>query len=533
MGGPPPTVRLIRAAAATTLLVVVLQPATASPDSPDVLDYRYDQGFAATGAFAGTCELSGFRPTEATPGHLRIEAERTLLRVFETHVNYTVYAPDAPTSLNEYEDGYILETVRELPAGAIEVSWTEKGHAHATNVTGANATPLKAQLAGRQWDVGSIVAWFPVGGSWFERSPDGAPGFDPYPGIPGWARRATTSQEEVAVEGDARILFFNGAVQAGSERIDLPEHYRYEVREDLAPVLRRWQVVEVHAVLELSGARLLVPASSSQLLCTHMAWSGEGTVTFRDAHGRAYVRDETLDFVKRELTVGGTLDVREAVEELPGRFDEQGWARGRATGTFTALGLDFASVRLAPAPVLPLVAVGLWTLLVGALVALFAQLSRLVGIFYTRFDRSGAQRHPTRAQLCELTRQRPGLMLRELAAETGRPREVVRHHVRVLETVGLVRTMRVGKERHVYPYEANLVQERRTLLLGRDEPVRFLVERIRVTPLANASANQELRARFGVTRMGAWKAIRRAVAAGLLEAETTPLGPRLRLPPVG
>ncbi len=512
--------------ALVSLILLAGVPGVVAEAGTDRLEYRYAAGFAATGQFEGECEAAGFRLPEATPGRLRVHHGGGQIVVSEARVNYTVWAE----SRVEWHGGTVRFTSHPLPPGVLDVAWDRWGHVHGYRPAEGSSDVLRAPLVGRQWDAGPSVRYAPTGPAYFV--PDAEAGVrrivDPI--IEGPLRSVRTDATNVTLEGVLGVRAMQARFEQGTEVLELPVHERAELRDGggLHPVVSERVWIEVHADAFLQNATLVLPQDEAELYCSGLAWGGEGSVHFRNANGQARVDLDDVAFNVKELTVAGRFESQEAMEVAADATGEQAVARGQATGDFSALGLDFQSVLVKPTTAPALVQVGFWALAGALLLASLSQFSRLVGLFYTRLDESTALKHPLRKQLLDVVRQRPGLLHNDAVAATGQPRGVVRHHLRVLETVGLLRSLRTGKEIHLYPRGANLDQEKKSLLLEKDAPVRFLVERARAAPLVRAAASQDLRTQFTMSRMGAWKAIRRAVEAGLLRTEPTRQGDVLR-----
>lgn len=66
---------------------------------------------------------------------------------------------------------------------------------------------------------------------------------------------------------------------------------------------------------------------------------------------------------------------------------------------------------------------------------------------YARLRGHELTRHPKRAALLALLRERPGLTTRDLVVSTRMNQGTILHHLRALERGGLVRSKRVGRER--------------------------------------------------------------------------------------
>ncbi len=512
--------------------VVAAIPAANGAPGPDVLEYRYANGFVASGAFAGDCGLVGIAFAEGEPGQVRLRHQGATLTVEEARLNYTVAGfDDGRVGWRQWHEGRLTATVDPLAPDDLTVTWGATGHARASHVNVPGADPLSATLAGSQWEAGRLARFVRTGPGIFQPTADGAPGYVPYTGIAGWSRALTVDDDAVTASGDVGFLLMEARVEWPGGSVALPPHHQQEARGlDASPAVAERTWIETHAWLRLENATFEVPPSAT-LYCDALTLEGDGVVTYRDAQGAARVDGRDVSFVRNELTVGGSLASQERLDVEAGPTGEEAWPHGRASGAFTALGLDFETVVAKPTAAPDLARIGFWALLGGLLLAVASQFSRLVGLFYTRLDESNALHHPLRRRILGLVQERPGLIQLDVVAATGQPRGVVRHHTQVLETVGLVRSLRAGKETHLYPRGVNLDQEKRSLVLARDAAARFLVDRVQAGPVARWRAGRDLMDRFGVSRMGAWKMIRRAVAAGLVRAQATSQGEVLQASP--
>lgn len=199
-------------------------------------------------------------------------------------------------------------------------------------------------------------------------------------------------------------------------------------------------------------------------------------------------------------------------------YDTASAARWRVQGEATFVGVDgfpVAGNRTAHLPAAVASAAAALTLL-ALLFALLRALPAVLGLFYSRLTPERLLAHPVRSVIVQVVDEQPGVILRDLVAVTGRSYGVVRHHARVLRSAGRVKILARGKAVHLYPPHHSLPLARRLLLLEVDAHVRFLVERVRGGPQPQARLVQELQRALGIHRTNAWRAVRRALEAGLL-----------------
>lgn len=508
----------------TTLLglcvaLVTAWPMAAHALGEDVVRLNYRLGAEFVGRLEGYCQAAGFAVAGPAPPNLRIASTGGVLTVFRTWANETQVAPLQRYTLPPEDELHQDSTRYALAAGVIQIAWRTGGRGVADAGEAADAIEVEyatqrllvrpVSLAPGEGlayptDVGDEVAHVPTG-------------------LTGPARMVEFDGTTATARGPL-VLRFDAARVRGPEGIDveLPEYRQVQQEVGAAELAARTTVLYTHARLELHETHFEFNPQNFQVACRGLQAELEGGMILHGARGWIQRGADAFPFEEKDLALSGHFRLGETLNPHPAEQPRSEWWRVEATarGRVDAATLDFQPLALAPreAGGRPVEA-GLIALIAAAFVGVASQWSRLVGLFYSRFTDGGALRHPTRTLLLRLAGERPGLILRDAVAQTGRPYGVVRHHVRVLETVGLVHTLRVGKALHVYPRGHSLAVARRSHRLEHDGPVRFLVERAATGPLDRRSAARELRARFGLSRMGAWKAVRRGLACGLVRAD--------------
>lgn len=509
------------ALALALLLGISLVPSAAADAPVGVAEFTHANGWDASGDLHFECQVRGFRFHENTPVEFRIESPRGTLQVYETWLNRSsVYGPVAFVY-----DYTVQQNVRsyEIPAGPLAVSWPKDGRGVARDAGG----PKTGGILGAEFDAARASLGAPV-----DRVKTGF--YAPHKvdadivwlegDIQRLGRRVIVDEAPVQGHGDLYLLAWQATFEMGSGfRVQLPP-FRQELARTGFEEANVRTLLLTHASLRVPNARIEFPPGVAEPVCAGLDATIRGAATFHDAVGDVAAGSHRLDFRRQEFTLAGAFDLSERLEENAYKVDPNsgavtdGISRSRATGQFEAVGLDFALVATPAWDARHLVAqasVAAVVLVVLGWVA--TQAGRFLGFYYTRLAPQRVLDHPTRFALAALVAQEPGLILRDLVRTTGRPYGVVRHHARVLEAAGRVKLLRLGRAIHLYPSEESLVGARRRILLVQDAPVRCLVDFVARGPASPAALQAEVRRALGLSRMGAWKALRRAVAARLVE----------------
>ncbi|MGH2687183.1 MAG: hypothetical protein ACRDKW_00025 [Actinomycetota bacterium] len=509
--------------------------AVAAPPAQPVAEFSHAHGWDASGALQAQCYARGFRFRDNATIGFDLRSDGGSLTVYETWLNRTAAYGPLPVVLDATADQYVRSV--DVPAGPLRVAWAPESRAFAFDYDGPKkGGRLSAEFNATQARLGPVVDRVPTG---FYAPFD----FPPFGllwaelGIPDLGRRVAIGDAPVHAEGDLGLFAWGAHLsQAGGFDFRMPP-FRQEVARVGTDEANVRTLLLTFGALHLPRAVLDFPPGVAEPVCYDLDATVDGTATFHDAVGRVEAGGRTVNFTRQEFTLAGRFDLAERLATAEGDADPvsktavEGVARARATGTFTAVGLDFDLVATPEWDAWNLAArASLAAALLLAASLVVAKASRLVGLLFTRLAPHRLLDHPLRSAIASHVDQRPGLILRDLVLVTGRPYAVVRHHANVLAAAGRLKLFRRGKACHVYPSQASLLLARRNLLLAHDASVRFLVDRVGQASLSTRAVQAELRSRLGLSRMGAWKALRRALAADLVRRVPTEGGVSLCVP---
>ncbi|MEA3143756.1 MAG: hypothetical protein QOG31_1080 [Thermoplasmata archaeon] len=131
-----------------------------------------------------------------------------------------------------------------------------------------------------------------------------------------------------------------------------------------------------------------------------------------------------------------------------------------------------------------------------------------------------ALRNPKRRRILEAVVAHPGLEVSELSKSTGYAEGTVRHHLAVLQRVGLVGANRTGRRVHFFENHGRYSHNWRTVAAQRDSKSRHLLEWIGHNPGTSQSAVvEEAHHAFGMTRGTVLRRLGNLTAAGLVTVQ--------------
>jgi hypothetical protein len=514
---------LVLAASLAILSILATVPGSIANGPRDAAEFTYAHGLQASGTLAGECALAGVRFPANEPRAVTFHTRGATLAVYETRLNVTQLHGPVPTGWTHVEGQ--TATRHELPQGQLIVHAPPGSHVTLTHKALDETKPsMRALVQGATWSTGAPDKWFAVATGYDHRYIENRSGhlvLSPQ-SVPGPAFTLRPGPGPYAVSGDGFVKMDSTRVTATDFDLTLPP-LRRVVHEVALPLLTRQTVLETFAVLTLDGFETSLSGARTEPICQALTWTGTGSVLYRTAAGWAARGSERHDFDRKEFVLNGTLQGHETAVAADSQPGAPVYMRGRAEGQFQAIGLDFALVS-APTLDLPLKRLGLVAVALAAAAWAASNVPRFVALFYTRVGVDRALTHPVRAQLHDAAHARPGLILKDFVQVSGRAYAVVRHHVDVLERVGLLRTLRHGSQLHVYPAQANLREARRALTRAGDAPAAFLADWAGPTGRSTRDAVRLLRERFGLSRVGAWKVVWRAERAGLVVRRDGPEG---------
>lgn len=120
----------------------------------------------------------------------------------------------------------------------------------------------------------------------------------------------------------------------------------------------------------------------------------------------------------------------------------------------------------------------------------------LVGLF-TRLTQSMALQHPRRMALLNAVSAHPGIGIHEAARLLGVAPRIVNYHASALSNQGVLQFRRFGRQTALFVAGTVSASEHERIHRLRQEPVRSLLEQLRINPLQTQT---ELSAKLGVTQ---------------------------------
>lgn len=486
------------------------------------VEFSNENGWDASGTLEFSCPLQGLRFTDHAPIVFDVSSFGGTLTIYETWLNRTGIRGPAEFVYDLTGEQH-ARTV-DVPPGAFRVTWSAEDRAVAFDWGGfVEGGDLRAT-----WTAPNVSLGPPV-----SRVDSGLVHPSVYRGqvgfvhrdLPGPARRIENPDQPLRVHGDLGLTVTGATIRGESGfHLALPPYRQERARAGTEEANLR-TVLLTHASLHVNPATVRVRPLDADLVCRDVDATVHGVATFHEARGQYPGPRGPEAFDRRELTLNGNFTVRDRLDGgSPGPDSGFGPAGVRAPdvtaeGSFTAIGLDFVRVESGNTGNWDEAAkIGLLSLVLAALGWMTLEASRLVGFCYTRLAPERVLDHPLRQAMMAYVSARPGLILREFVDRFGRPYAVIRHHARVLQGAGRVQVLRHGKSLRVYPPGTSLPQARQELALATDAPVRFVVESVGAAQRSARELSLDLRRGFGLSRMGAWKVLRRAVAHGLVRS---------------
>lgn len=485
----------------TAALTIFLLVPVAVSETQDMAQFTYSGGSEVTGAIAGSCDDGQFELPSKRPTTLSLDlVQGELIRV-ERWVNATYVQPHPDA----------------IP---VQVSHSEERREHPISLYPG---PLEIEFgpeARMRWRGDSDLFRFRIDASHLTTREV----FEEYHGPTRYVESDQDAYELAAkvrfnIYEEARVKTADGSIH------EVPPYH--QTPSWTGPDKNVSYRTDVYTFGLFSGHVDTIRLQSNQvrLTCRHLELDVRGGGLFHDATGTLGQGTETIRFDHQELATAGEFSLSESVSE----GSEARWGvSATAQGNFEALGVDYRNVPLPSLPPADLARVGLLALLIAAAATVASQFSRFIGIFYTRVGVDKALDNAVRSLIHDSAQQRPGLILKDMVATTGKSYGVIRHHARVLEHLGLVRTVRHGRAVHLFPADASKPKAARDMAWNRDGALRFLVSRVGVQGLPMAEALRAVQAQFGFSKMGAWKVVRRSQQFGWVERDERPEGVWLR-----
>lgn len=497
----------------------------ASANETNRLQFQYGLGAIAEGNITGTLEATAYFFPPGTSNRVEFESAGGTLTHFVTEFNYTVLRPE-----NERPQVYEvtrrqMHYVYPMPAGHGTLQWGDEGAARAFgfpgplgdetstfavefNASGARSDPV-TQNTPHEYYVkkeGNAV--------------EEAKGWNIYTfpgGVRGPNRFVQVENGTLDFHGDFTFYLEHARIRINEDiNYDLPPRREIVTESAENPVAQLVTSRLHYAFLDLQDAQFTVVGEHVDVLGRSLAAQVHGTLTAAHASGTLMVGDRATTFAQKELAVSGAF----SWSEEPATREASGGNSMSATvqGAFQAVGLDHDVAYNGPFPWSDIAKVSIWATLASAtMVALYA-MAKHAWVLFSRFHNNEAQRHPLRRALLDLIRQNPGLHVHALAGSANVGEGRARYHLEFLERHELVVSRRVGRERRFWlPNE----QPRNPRDLSRkyDPSAALLSKATTNGRLRLETALRLLGRQLGLSRAGAYKAVRRAIRQNVVKEE--------------
>jgi len=159
-----------------------------------------------------------------------------------------------------------------------------------------------------------------------------------------------------------------------------------------------------------------------------------------------------------------------------------------------------------------------WILVFLAAWWLWHSYGMLVRLF-SRLDERTALEHPTRSLLHGIVVSDPGVHAREIVRRAGKPRGVVRHHLKILVATGLLKEESMDAHTRYFPAGAREAAAKAALL--QSDVARAVLEHVQDRPGISIT---ELARQLGVTNKAVRYHVRRFAEAGMVDMQRTKAG---------
>lgn len=505
---------VVRVAFATVALTVLLCPSPVSSGTqgtaPVRLEYDYLSAASYEGDLEAACDAWGIDFHQGTPNKLSIRFDEAELVLRKTWENGTIL-------LDRYfvpDERYMDETVHEMEAGSVSVSWPRTGRATAYDYEYDSGNPFHIEFNASHVDVGSIQQSVAGPAVFYLRAPDGYPA----PGrgdFPGWSRTVDADQSFTAF-GDLSLRITESVIQHENGSVVRMEPEREVQRDRSVPGVEQRRTILNDAFLHVRNARFEADATTSTIVCASAQIVGRGDAVVSAATGTANATEETFSFENKVLSYSGEFTVVDEVGRS--RDGAPGHVKATSEGDMAVVGVDFQTVVLAEdtAPVAEALTLIALLALVAAALAKYG--SSLVGAFYARFSPQGCLKLEIRQRLRKTIQESPGLTVTELARRVKRPRSSIRHHLGVMASCNLIRIDR--ESRFVVAWPANgsnpdVDRLRRDFWMRRPKYA-FLTDYISNGPTPLKNVTEALSNRFLISDRAARHIVQRASKLGLV-----------------
>lgn len=487
------------------IATVLLAPAAVAADAAaGTAAFTYTLGGAAVGAVTGTCEGHALAAPAGAPGELAATSSRAVLNVVEVWSKRARVVPESGVPREVILDqGHSVEVVA-LADPNVAIQWAGRAVVHEGDAFRGDGTPFLLTFETSRLEAGPAVLSLSdrIGPSFTIHNGE-AQKYDM--GLPGWTRKLTFDGARLEAKGDMSILLENARITEGGRSHVVPPAHEEEQMTQPGMVIVEQR--DHFAWLDLTTATLATDDKGMVAYCDALDMAVVGTFTAFGARGRVEALGRTFDFDRQELALSGDLKIRDTTEPSTETGRQRGATESRAEGTFTAVGLDFETVAGAGTP----------TWAPAAATAAGLALLAAAALFYTRIAEHRVLDADERRLLYDAITASPGIAFADLRARHAMSPTNARYHLKLLESRGLVRIVRVQGRLHYVPMTNDHRRTRRELALSADPKLRDLVSRLDANGAPASSLVEALRLRWGLSRTGGWKVLDRALKAEVIE----------------
>jgi DNA-binding transcriptional ArsR family regulator len=329
------------------------------------------------------------------------------------------------------------------------------------------------------------------------------------------------SMATIRVAGECTIVIWGAhvALQMGDASYDATTG---RTETQTAPPLDVVHTVRVRAlVIRAEGLSIALPAGwHGDLDARSAGLALDGTLAAARADGRVASGGETREVrasvvsITGRITVGTSLDLPGAG---PASVDAgRNRVRSASEGQATSIKIDGVAWGGAAKSSLPAPA----TIVAGSAgILLIALLVKLGGsALYSRIGRHELLDHPNRRALLDHIQSNPGEHVASLSRATSIGRVVLQHHLRMLESHGLVVTRNAGRLRRYFPAgETPSPEASRREVALRDPTRRAVLDAI--DRAASPLTQRDLQERVGISQRLASYHLAKLETMGLVQGE--------------
>lgn len=465
----------------------------------------------AQGSIRGQCQANLVAFPGEMGGHLTGTSGGGFLQLHTVRVNSTIFAA---TGERVILDRASEESVISLPPGALTLRWESDGLVQVSgrDASGERLTPLSLEFEVATYHADPMFELPTYKPHFEEEMPRHGLALD-------WAGRLggrdlSLRAGQAYLTGTPTLWVDGGEVSAKGIREQIPPFQ--EILEETETPLGSYRSEVYHfGILELQQARLAVDPVETKPICQAVDAAVDGTYSARPYDGpNVRVPDWLAPSDSYEMR--GQFEIQERVDASDWEQDRfwfaQHFQEQRAPDSVTSsLGFETAS-RTWTSPQ----RIAIWVVVTSGILLLWKGSTLL----FTRLREDSLMDHPRRRDLEALIRNNPGIDLSRLLALSGISRSDARHHLRVLERHGRIRSFKLQAVWRFAPSDTDLRALRHRVLLDADPMMASLLALVRTqAPLPAYQAVERLQAGSGLSRAGAWKVVSRGIRLNVVPVE--------------